>query len=70
MNRGSSPILRKHRAQFAQSNRGFFHFQINEIVAAIHFVAQPRDGLEQMIELQDFIDVAQAGRVNFKLDHP
>jgi hypothetical protein len=38
-------------------------------VIAIHFVAQPWDGLELVIELEDFVDVAQAGRVNFKLDH-
>src|SRR5436305_14496869 len=60
----------KHCANFPKRNRGFIvELQIHQVVVAIDFVAQPRDRLELVIELQDFVQVANASSVYLELDH-
>src|SRR5437660_6889903 len=61
--------LQKHAANFAKSDRRLIELEINNVVVAIDLVAEAGDGFELMIELENFIQIAHAGRVDFEFDH-
>src|SRR5438045_774825 len=61
--------LQKNAANFAESDRRFVQLEIDDVVVAIDLVAQTRHRLELMIEFENFVQVAHAGRINFKFDH-
>src|ERR1700682_1843027 len=56
-------------ANLTERDRRFFQLQVNNVVIAIDLVAQTGNRFEFVIKFQDFIQIAQAGRVNFQFDH-
>jgi hypothetical protein len=64
------PEPAKNGAYFPESNgRPFVNLQVNEIMIAIDLVAQASDGFEFVIQFQYFVQIANAGGVNFKFNH-
>ena len=53
-------------ANLTERDRRFFQLQVNNVVIAIDLVAQTGNRFEFVIKFQDFIQIAQAGRVNFQ----
>src|SRR3954447_16840084 len=61
--------LPKNRADLPKGHRRRFEFHVNDIVVAIYLVMQPGNGFELHIELHDFVQLPNPGRVNFQLQH-
>ena len=59
----------KDRANLAKGDGGLIELEINQVVVAIDFVAQTRDRGQLMVELQDLIQIAKTGGVNFQFEH-
>ena len=59
----------KDRADFAKGHGGLVEFEVNQIVVAIDFITQTRNRRELVVELQDLVQIAQTGGVNFQFQH-
>ena len=63
------PELAEYGADFLDGHRRLLEVQIDDVVIAIDLVTQARHRLELMVELQDFLQLADTGGVDFDLDH-
>src|SRR5438105_4270688 len=61
--------LAKDRAGLAEGDGGLIELEINQILVAIDFVTQAGNGRELMVELQDLVQIAKTGGVNFQFEH-
>src|SRR5215211_4580154 len=61
--------LQKNPANLADGDGRFVDLEINDVVIAVDLVAEARHRFELMIEFQDFVQVADTGRINFQFDH-
>ncbi len=72
-NRSDKPRIKlelpKNRAQIPESNGRFLQLQVNQIVIAIDLVTQTRDRFELVIQFENFVQIANARRVNFEFEH-
>jgi hypothetical protein len=63
------PELAEDGANFAERDRRRLKFEVNDVVIAIDFVAQARDRGQFMIELENFVQVAHTGGIDFDFEH-
>ncbi len=72
-NRANKPRFQseftKNGTDLANGNSRFLHFQVNQVVIAIDFVTQSRNGFELMVELENFVQITKPGRINFQFEH-
>src|SRR5262249_49994847 len=59
----------KDRADLAESDGRLVELEVDQVVVAIGLVTQTGNGRQLMIELQDSVQTAQTGRVNFQFQH-
>jgi len=59
----------KDRANLAKGDGGLIELEINQVVAAIDLVVQTRNRGQLMVELQDLLQIAKTGGVNFQFQH-
>ena len=68
-NRGSRPSLRKIVRESHERLPSALPFRGKPVVVAIDLVTQARDRLELVIQLEDLVQITNAGRVNFEFEH-
>src|SRR6266403_3483256 len=60
------PEFAKNRTDFAKGHGGRLEFHVNNIVVPIHLVMETRNRPELDVQLEDLVQIAHPGRVNFQ----
>ena len=61
--------LPKNATNLLNRQGRFIELEVNDVVIAIDLVPQARNGLELVVEFQDFLQLSDARSVNLKFDH-
>src|SRR5260221_8473560 len=59
------PDLAENRANLLDAQRRLIKIQVHDVVIAIDFIAQARHCLKFVIELEDLLQIADSGGVDF-----